>query len=1270
MADESKTGKPRKWLRRLAWSSGAVLALLAVFLLLTPFWLGLALKGLLPEGISIGHYERRGYTSFVLEEVRMEFPGLQGEASQAELLYPWTWLWRARQDRREEPYVAAGDIRLKIQPAPEPQEPKEGEVDLVALLRQIDQQLPVFAKWIPKATVRSVEVDLGEEVIQGSDLVWEAGTLAGHVGLAGNERLAGALRFEATQGPLWRLEVTNDPLGLAADAAFDLESGSLDLALDQAGNHLEMHAEFPPRGVLPNQATWRAEQWSLDLDDYGIAGPFEKVVVTLSGLWKDGQVDGELRGRAQARDDLARIWPELTFQADVRGNPSFAVVESLALDGRGANIVLRDPLEIDLEKWQLQGLVELEVDMNLAHWEVEGLAGHVSGQASLRANEELKPAGSLSLTGRGIRSGEIEIQAINLDGNLDWPMLAVERSEIVWREGVSILAQGLTDLQEQRVERASLTASLAADALQPFLPEGLALQTLDLEGEASGKWQSLSYGVRGKASGFKAPQLKALAGVFALQGEGADLRKLELEVSNGDLNARLVGGLAQDDEFLEISLSEFAISRGEGNALQLARPGSLRIGLQESGTRALADLGLGSDLAAVDLVADVAWPQRSKVIASIDNFDTETWVAPWLEGGMPHARIHMLRTEAVFGTPDGSATATLDVSHRAGEEDYRLAGRVEMDRQRIRFGQLALSKENEQLLSAEGDFPAPVDLETLGVRQLDVELPFSLQASTADNRLVSEALSRIVGYTFSDAAFALDLKGPLAQPQGDVSGSFTVTSRGGEASWPDLGVSVEAQVDGTRLDLGRLHVQSEKERFALNGWFELPEQAIRQALQGQVGEIDWPKFTYSLMLPNSSIAPLARLFPQYLAPTGKMEAEASGQGFDQWNGYVSVSGVNTRPLFPFGALRDIRTRILLEGQVVELSEFSGSIGLERVDVKGKADLERKLWNFTLKSRNTPLIRQAGLLLRSDMDLKIDGGLKEGTKVTGTVRPRDGILIMDTTKFVAPRGAGGKTAESRPPYFSVETEPLDDWDLDVAIKGDRFMKLETPAAEGILSIDMKLNGKLEEPWLQGELFFERGQLLFPFANFNIDQGIVDFRLEDPYEPVIQLSGSTRRFEYELGVMVTGNAFDPQVRFTSSPALSSDEILLMVMAGENPQDTVTYSATQRASKIGSYLSRGLLSSGTGEEGFGSRISISGGEALSEQGKETLDVEVRLTDRLFAVGEYDEYDAWNAGVRWRVLSNRKLLGMSAKEADEETEPKRRDRAADQNRQKKEAK
>lgn len=50
---------------------------------------------------------------------------------------------------------------------------------------------------------------------------------------------------------------------------------------------------------------------------------------------------------------------------------------------------------------------------------------------------------------------------------------------------------------------------------------------------------------------------------------------------------------------------------------------------------------------------------------------------------------------------------------------------------------------------------------------------------------------------------------------------------------------------------------------------------------------------------------------------------------------------------------------------------------------------------------------------------------------------------------------------------------------------------------------------------------------------------------------------------------------------------------------------------------------------------RLTIRSGESISESGRLTYSVEYRLTDRWSIIGEYDEFNAFNTDLKWKVFT-----------------------------------
>jgi translocation and assembly module TamB len=118
--------------------------------------------------------------------------------------------------------------------------------------------------------------------------------------------------------------------------------------------------------------------------------------------------------------------------------------------------------------------------------------------------------------------------------------------------------------------------------------------------------------------------------------------------------------------------------------------------------------------------------------------------------------------------------------------------------------------------------------------------------------------------------------------------------------------------------------------------------------------------------------------------------------------------------------------------------------------------------------------------------------------------------------------------------------------------------------------------------------------------------------------------------------TGPVDQPVVQFSSIPGLSSEEIVLMVTAGQVPRGVgVTATTQQRAQGLALFFGKNLLSDfglgGNGQE----RLTVRSGEDVSETGRPTYNVEYKLTDRWSVIGEYDRFDQYDLNLKFKVYS-----------------------------------
>ena len=287
----------------------------------------------------------------------------------------------------------------------------------------------------------------------------------------------------------------------------------------------------------------------------------------------------------------------------------------------------------------------------------------------------------------------------------------------------------------------------------------------------------------------------------------------------------------------------------------------------------------------------------------------------------------------------------------------------------------------------------------------------------------------------------------------------------------------------------------------------------------------------------------------------------------------------------------------------------------------------------LRGNDVPLVRNPSLLLRADLDLGVTNAPPEQPVVGGTVKLRDSLFLADLRSLVPEETASPK---QRPPYFSVEEQPWADWLLQLNVQGDGFLRVQTPLFRGKVSTSMKLEGTLKSPLALGEVKIDSGSVTFPFGSLDVKQGLISLTSENRYQPRLYITAGAQRLGYDINMEVTGTAEQPAVQFSSTPPLNSEQIILMLTAGQVPQGIgASTTARERAQGLALFVGKNLLS----EFGFGTggqdRLIVRSGERISESGHPTYEAEYKLTDTVSLVGQYDRFDQYNLNLKWKAYS-----------------------------------
>jgi translocation and assembly module TamB len=338
-------------------------------------------------------------------------------------------------------------------------------------------------------------------------------------------------------------------------------------------------------------------------------------------------------------------------------------------------------------------------------------------------------------------------------------------------------------------------------------------------------------------------------------------------------------------------------------------------------------------------------------------------------------------------------------------------------------------------------------------------------------------------------------------------------------------------------------------------------------------------------------------------------------------------------------VQQIEANLEFRGKQVHFENVSGVLGGERLSLEGKVDLSAESVargypdiDLSVKGFNVPLARNPDVILRSDLDLRVSNGPNRIPVVSGVAILRDSFLLRDISTLVPGRVA---RPDRRPPYFSLPQDPIDEWLLDVRVRGENFMRVRSPFFQGVASANFHVTGTMIEPVALGEASVTSGSVIFPFATLAVRQALVSLTSENPYLPHIFVVASGRAFGFDVRMEAEGPADEPVIEFSSVPSLTSEQIVLMLTTGQIPREDFGFSTQDRASRLAFFLGKSLWTKLNPGKPAEERLTIRSGEDVTEQGRQTYEVEYKLNDRWSLVGEYNRFGDLNGNVKWRVFS-----------------------------------
>lgn len=1219
--------------RKVFQALGSILLGLIILVIALPIWLPWTLRSILQRyGIQYSTYERVGYGRFALRGVTFIKRKTEFKAARIEAVMPTLWVWHLYVDGKK-PKINLLQIQgWELDALNQLQRTTNATTaSAYTAVRTLKADCARLQGWLPGASFTNgiVRFQGRHIIIPSAD--WDNGVLSGRLIEPKSSRSATFQVYLGAKVPL-QASVKSDALHLDSKILIKEGAASLDAegAVFWLGNRCDVTAQFGRNGWLPDQAFAKSESFRIPAGMFNLEG-YGELIGSISARWQTGRFAVTLTGDALPLGNSSLPLFQVAIRAN--GDTQTVTVEAATLSSPGLKAELAQAIKMNFAGHLLTPEVRIHLSADLSQQRWLALTGNLSGEARVHPVSGRYPEVLLNLSAAGIGGYGLQTKGAVIAGEMVWPWFDLKRAEVLFADGSKAEANAKVNLAARSISQGSV--KMDGKSGQNFLPKGWSYEHVSLSGKVSGPWQKPAYSAHAEMEGLHIPYLLPLQVQADLAGEQLRVDTFKARCTSGEFSLLMAGAGRQATNQLKLRLDTLALSKAQAGLLALEKPVVISVQRPHRPNQATADQwiidlepfrwqGKGRDLV---LEGHIDWPAKGTFSSMAHHIEPALFQG-LLEKPLPEIKVDELNFAGEW--TNGPVTFNLGLAAQfvaTGGTPFSVQVKAVGNHTGLSLNELAVSGPSGVVISGQGLLPLTIEPKgVLKMVDLRAQAPIHFTATTQPNRAFWQQIASLSGISLEDPQISLTVSGTPESPQGKVA----MAVKGIELSRPgwralklnDLQAGVTLAEGVARVD--RLQVLVQGQLATATGEFPL-KQTFSTDLKSA---FEWSRAVARLRMENAQIAPFAQLFPKLLRPQGTVNLDLLLLPGAQLDGGLIITGAASQPLATLGAFQDVHAQLKVIGRRLEIQTFTGFLGGGRVNVSGGAEfqqlvkLELPLVDIRVHADNIPLVREPDIILRSDLDLTVSNQKRGEPVVSGLLNLRNSVYLRDLADLIPGQVS---TPRRRPPYFSVATGPLAGWRLDLAVKGTNFLKVRTPYFVGGVSADFRISGTLKEPVALGEATIPSGMILFPFSNMEVKQGLISLFSDNPFRPQLFITAAGRVFGYDTRMQVTGPADQPKIEFSSTPPLSSEQVLLLVASGQLPGGVAGISTQQQAQRVGVFLGKSFLSK-FGVGGGTNRLTIRSGQYITEPGTTTYTLEYKLSKDLSIVADYSNYSGFN--------------------------------------------
>jgi len=289
----------------------------------------------------------------------------------------------------------------------------------------------------------------------------------------------------------------------------------------------------------------------------------------------------------------------------------------------------------------------------------------------------------------------------------------------------------------------------------------------------------------------------------------------------------------------------------------------------------------------------------------------------------------------------------------------------------------------------------------------------------------------------------------------------------------------------------------------------------------------------------------------------------------------------------------------------ELQKLTGQAGKGTLAASGYADLSSaKGFPIAMNAKLT----NAVLAHSDDVGATVSGDLAvTNDKAKGALV--SGKLVLNNAAYeIVKQGAGqvveleGVRRKGQPlgaPITPTDAKaaaagPPSVWKLDIAVDAPAHILVRGMGLDAEWSTALRITGDARRPVIVGDVELVRGTFSFAGRELTLSTGVIHLDGSNPPDPTLNIVASATVDATTATITIGGTAGNPQISFSSVPALAQDEVLSRLLFGASVAQISPLQAVQLAAALNS-----LRGGGGGFNPLGKLRSAAGLDRLNFYG-----------------------------------------------------------------------